>query len=194
MGYRLRIWDGSLIDIWKELWICFHGNIKPYTSGGVSTTCTYLTFGLVKFFCWLLKKKPYTPMDVSLATLTVQNLIRTDLKSWSFDVLTAVFVAPDVSSIVRIPLHLHLSCEQRIKTGTRHGSYSVKSAYNLSVKYFTNSAELVGPVDCDLLYGALAYFKKKKKKTSTERYNLSCCLLYQLPVRGWNQFACDVYL
>lgn len=115
-------------------------------------------------------------MDVSLATLTVQNLIRTDLKSWCFDVLTTVFVAPDVSSIVRIRLHLHLSCEQRIKTGTRHGSCSVKSAYNLSVKYFTNSAELVGPVDCDLLYGALAYFFKKKKKL--RQRGITCPAVY----------------
>lgn len=76
--------------------------------------------------------RPITPDFHALDSLMVADLIDHSTHCWDINFLCGIFWDEDVDAITQIPLVSPCSVDVRVWHYTRHGFYSVKSAYYLA--------------------------------------------------------------
>lgn len=102
-GIRWRVGNGENIGVWVDNWI-------PRTS----------------------IMRPITPDLLELGDISVSMLIDSTVGAWDVDVIRGIFWEEDVDSILQIPVSQNHGQDIRIWHFTKHGHYSVRSAYYLA--------------------------------------------------------------
>lgn len=92
------------IDIWDDKWITGHASFKPRT-----------------------------PDLNNEGPLNVSFLIHPSLNEWDLPILTYLFWQEDIEEILKIPLASKDSADVLVWHFTKHGCYSVSSAYHLAM-------------------------------------------------------------
>lgn len=102
---------GNRISIWEDLWVPYNPNFKPLPTGEVRYEC-----GLVEF-------------------------LRHSNSEWNLEKLHNLFDSITMDNINRIPTTNNNLEDKLVWLGTKNGSFSVKSAYEMEFwKDFIESA------------------------------------------------------
>ena len=102
MGYKWKIGDGSQINVWSSPWIHTLRTLKPSTSS-----------------------------PPNMESLTVYDLLSSDMSSWNNNVVNNLFSIADALTIKDLPLHSRNFHDTHVWNHSVNGIYNVKSAYKL---------------------------------------------------------------
>lgn len=102
-GVRWRIGYGTQVRIWQDNWLP-----RDYAL------------------------KPFSPNLCSLGDATVSNLLVQETESWDTDLLRILLWEDDVKSILSIPVAGAASQDIQVWHYSKHGLYSIKTAYFLA--------------------------------------------------------------
>ncbi|XP_075492415.1 uncharacterized protein LOC142530463 [Primulina tabacum] len=108
-GYRWRIGDGSLINIWNDPWLRDPSN----------------------FF---VEK----PIILEVHDWTVQDLMVPGSREWDHDIMETIFENRDTKAVTEIPLGPIKLQDNRIWHFSKNGDYTVKSGYHVAMSLDAN--------------------------------------------------------
>lgn len=103
-----------------------------------------LMFGMIIGFPREHGFKPFTPDLLGFGSFHVSNLINHATGHWDVNMVMEIFWSDDVESILSIPLTTVHTRDVRIWHFTKHGHFSVRSAYYLARKMKTTTATNTG--------------------------------------------------
>lgn len=89
--------------------------------------------------------------DESLST--VSNLMDAELGCWNTKKIQQCFTAEDMEKILEIPISQYTKEDRVYWATTKHGRFSVKTAYHIAVEIFSNCGKsLASPSTNDKLW------------------------------------------
>lgn len=109
-GSRVKVGNGTAINVWNDPWIPEADN-------------AYLT----------------TPRPQELTNVTVSNLLKDEVKEWDRDLLYDLFNAEDAGRILKIPLSMRYENDSWFWIKEETCTYTVKSGYRLLCRTFNQT-------------------------------------------------------
>jgi hypothetical protein len=101
-GLVWRVGDGSSIKIWTDRWLPTMGSHKVQS-----------------------------PVQILSADATVSELLDTDTNWWKTDLIFSIFGVDEAEAICSMPVCPRTTKDKLVWVGTKHGDYTVRSAYHM---------------------------------------------------------------